>query len=331
MKAIIPVAGIGTHLRPHTHTQPKPLIPVAGKPILGHIIDNLLQAGIQEMVFIVGYLKDKIQEYVSAHYGKKAHVQFVVQEPRRGLGHAIWVTRHTFVQASEILIILGDTIFDQDTHKILQYEGSVLAVQEVESPRDFGIVVLDDTQYVKELIEKPQIPISNLALVGMYKIQEVEVLIDVLETMVQEPLLDHEEYALTDALMHMIHKGVRFRPHRVEKWFDCGRKQSLLAANRILLEQTATPEAFRKSKNVIIPPVHISPDCEISHSIIGPYVTIAAHTRVSHSIIKESIIGAYAELDRIMLQESIIGNDSTLRGKLSSVNIGDNTELDFEA
>lgn len=175
MKALIPVAGIGTKLRPHTHTQPKPLIPVAGKPILGHIIENLIEAGITKQIFVIGYLREKIQSYVEDNFGDKIEAEFVVQEPRKGLAHALWVAREEIKGAREIVINLGDTIFGPDTNKVVQMEGSVFAVQEVDDPREFGVAMLDHEGYVTKLDEKPEIPTSNLALVGMYKIDRKSV------------------------------------------------------------------------------------------------------------------------------------------------------------
>lgn len=330
MKAVIPVAGAGTQLRPHTHTQPKPLIPVAGKPILGHIIDNLIQVGIHEHVFIVGYLKDKIQEYVLSHYEGKIQMEFVVQSPRWGLAHALWVARTYIQDQPEIVVVLGDTIFGEDTHQILSLPGNVLAVQEVDDPLNFGIAVVDEAHNVLSLTEKPQIPVSNLALVGMYKLQAVEPLLAELENMVAQELQDDKEHSLTDALMNLIHKGESFHAYRVNNWFDCGKKQSLLEANRILLERTNGHASFVCENSVIIPPVHISEGCHITNSIVGPYVAIAENANINQSIVRNSILGAYSELEAIMLNNSVVGNDTLLRGKSNSVNIGDNTEIDFD-
>lgn len=330
MIAIVPVAGVGSQLRPHTHTQPKPLIPVAGKPILGHIIEGLLEAGINEIIFIVGYLKDKIQQYVLSTYGDRIEAQFVVQEPRRGLAHALWVAREAVGSAGEILVNLGDTIFTVDIHRILELEGSALAVHQVDDPRKFGIAMLDEQTYVKKLTEKPAIPTSNLALVGLYKIHEVEMLFSILEEMVQKPLKPNEEYAFTDALMEMVERGVRFRTMTVENWFDGGHKKTLLQTNRILLERLGRDHEYQFHNTVIIPPVHIAEGCEINHSIIGPYVAIAEGARINYSIVRNSILGAYSRLESIILQNSVIGNDTSLRGKTNSINIGDNAEIDFE-
>ena len=330
MKAVIPVAGVGTKLRPHTHTQPKPLIPVAGKPILGHIIDKLLEAGIRKQTFIIGYLREKIQDYVEQTYEGQIEMEFVVQEPRKGLAHALWTAKEELQDAGEILINLGDTIFTNDIPKVLELSGSVLAVHQVDDPREFGVAVLDDDGFVKKLDEKPEIPTSNLALVGMYKIRELDVLFKILEKHMQLGIKEDEEYDLTNALMQMVMHGVKFRTHTVENWFDCGRKQSLLQANRILLERVGSYVPQKYKGAVIIPPVYISEGCEITHSIVGPYVAIAENARISNSIVKNSILGAYSHLDSIILHGSVIGNDTSLRGKSNSINIGDNTEIDFD-
>jgi glucose-1-phosphate thymidylyltransferase len=329
MKAIIPVAGVGTQLRPHTHTQPKPLIPVAGKPILGHIIDNLLASGINRQVFIVGYLREKIQDYVERTYGDQVVAEFVVQEPRKGLAHALWVAREAIEQEDEIMVLLGDTIFGEDTQKVKDTVGSVLAVHEVDDPREFGIALLDEDKYVHQLVEKPDIPTSNLALVGLYKIVDIPLLLDILHEMMKELREAGKEFSLTEALMRMISRGVRFRTHQVQNWFDCGRKQSLLQANRILLGRLPQTEDHHFHHSVIIPPVHIAPGCDIRHSIIGPYVAIAENAVIHNSIIRNSILGAYSQLEAIILASSVIGNDTTLKGRANHINIGDNTEIDF--
>ena len=330
MKAVIPVAGVGTKLRPHTHTQPKPLIPVAGKPILGHIIDNLIDAGVKKQVFIIGYLKEKIQEYVESEYGDKIEMEFVIQEPRKGLAHALWISKANIQDCKEILIILGDTIFGDDTKLIVNTPGSILAVHQVDDPREFGIARLDENNIVKKLTEKPRIPTSNLALVGLYKITPVSTLIEVLDEMMSDGIAEEKEYSLTEALMNMIGKGVRMGTHKVDNWFDCGRKQSLLATNRTLLERLKGKNNHKYKNSVIIPPVHIAEGCEIKNSIVGPYAAIAENARIENSIVRNSILGAYSQLESIILNNSVIGNDTLLKGKANSINIGDNTEIDFD-
>jgi len=330
MKAVIPVAGVGSRLRPHTHTQPKPLIPVAGKPILGHIIDSLISVGITQQVFVVGYLRDKIQAYIEEHYKGIIQAEFIVQEPRRGLGHALWVAKDAIKDEEEILIMLGDTIiFGHEIQALLSMEGSVLGVHDVDNPREFGVAVLNEDRVVKKLIEKPKIPTSNLALVGIYKISQTPVFVDVLEKMASEDLPSNKEYLLTNALMEMVNKGVDFRTLRIENWFDCGRKQSLLDANRILLERIEKLDNYSFPNTVIIHPVHIGTGCRISNSILGPYVAIADNAVIQESIVKNAILGAYSTLKTIILDHSVVGSDTSLKGNQTSLNIGDNTEIDF--
>lgn len=331
MKAVIPVAGAGTNLRPHTHTQPKPMIPVAGKPILGHIIESLLAAGIREQVFIIGYLGNKIREYVEQTYAGQIEATFVVQEPRKGLAHALWVAREALSGEKDFLIVLGDSIFLSDLPNILQVNGNALGVQAVEVPRHFGVAMLGKDGLIARLEERPDIPKSNLALVGMYKMGDIPVLYEVLEAMMKEPPSEPVgEYFLTTAINGMIARGIAFHPYMVESWHDCGRKKTLLVTNRIMLEEIRPPVVYQYPGSVIIPPVHIAPGCVIEHAIIGPYVAIAENAVIRNSIVRNSIIGAYAHLDNIVLRTSVVGNDTSIRGRANSVNIGDNTEIDFE-
>jgi len=332
IKAVIPVAGAGTKLRPHTHTQPKPLIPVAGKPILGHIVESLLEAGIQDFVFVIGYLGEKIEEYVRASYGEQINAEFVVQSPREGLGHAIWMAREAYDVADELLIVLGDTIFDVNFNALLESPFTTVGVQVVEDPRNFGVALLDEQGKVASVKEKPRIPKSNLALVGIYLIREVSALINALNTLVENNERDSRgEFHLTDGLMKMIEADVEIRTHLVDNWFDCGRRDMLLKTNRLMLERRTTTPEYEFPNTVILPPVHIADSVTIENSIIGPNVAIAEHAQIRNSIVQNSILGAYSQLDAIVLDFSVIGNDAALKGKSHSVNIGDNTEIDFNA
>lgn len=332
IKAVIPVAGVGTKLRPHTHTQPKPLIPVAGKPILGHIIENIMESGVRDFIFIIGYLGEKIEEYVRESYGGELQLEFVVQAPREGLGHALHVASPSFEDSDEILIVLGDTIFDVDLQEFLRSPHSTLGVQVVEDPRKFGVAMLDEQGFVGSVKEKPRIPKSNLALVGLYLIKEVDVLIDKLTELIKSGRRgDRGEFHLTDALMEMIDSGVKIKTFMVDNWFDCGRRETLLFTNRLLLERRVEQPDYSFPNTVILPPVFISDSCEIENSIIGPNVAIADNAQIKNSIVRNAILGAYSQLDSIVLDQSVIGNDAALKGKSHSVNIGDNTEIDFNA
>ena len=329
VKAVIPVAGVGSRLRPHTHTQPKPLIPVAGKPILGHIIENLLEIGITDFVFIIGYLGEKIEDFVREKYADKIRAEFVVQSPRKGLGHAIYVAKEQIQDSDEVLIFLGDTIFEVDLKLFLEGDHNLVAVQEVEDPRNFGVAKVDKDGFVLSVVEKPNIPKSNLGLVGLYMIREVDLLIKALEELLAGDGNGMGEYHLPDALMKMLSYGAKIGTVRVDNWFDCGKKETLLETNRILLERVGAYTDYKFKDTVIIQPVHIELGCSIENSIIGPYVAIDENATIVNSIVTNSILGAYSELDSIVLSGSVIGTDASLKGKAHSVNIGDNTQIDF--
>ncbi|MFI5152393.1 MAG: sugar phosphate nucleotidyltransferase [Chitinophagales bacterium] len=329
MKAIIPVAGAGTKLRPHTYTQPKALIPLAGKTILSIIVDQLHEAGIQEFIFIVGYLGEKIQDYVKEKYPHlSAH--FIYQNERYGIGHAILLTRE-IVGEDEVFIVLGDTICEFDVKQVLESNHSTLGVKKVDDPRNFGVAEIEEDGLISLVVEKPQIPKSNMALVGIYKIKETSFLFSCLENNIQNQLTSYGEYNLTDAIECMIKNGAKFFSFRVQNWFDCGKKETLLDSNAKLLKKfggNIAPE-HQFDNTIIIHPVSIAPGCDIKNSIIGPNVTIGEQTSVDYSIIKDSIIGSFADLHDIVLTHSLIGSDAEVKGESRSLNIGDNTEIDL--
>jgi glucose-1-phosphate thymidylyltransferase len=330
MKALIPVAGAGTRLRPHTYTQPKPLIPVAGKPILAHIIDELMKAGFTEFIFVIGYLGEKVRDFVGNRY-KNIKCEFVVQEEREGLGHAVWTARACLKNEKELMIVLGDTVFDMDMSLLLKTPTTSLGVQTVADPREFGIVDLDSDGFVKKVTEKPRIPHSNLALVGLYKILEVNELLKGIEYNMKNDIRTNGEFQLADGLQRMIENGVKMTTVPVNNWFDCGKKEILLETNRSLLQKHNTFDVDLPvfDNTIIIHPVSIGENCDISDSIIGPYVTVASNTKIEASIIRDSIIGSYSVLREIILNQSVIGSDTSIRGIRRSLNIGDNTEIDF--
>lgn len=328
MKAIIPVAGAGTKLRPQSYTQPKALIPLAGKTVLSIIIDQLRQAGINEFIFIVGYLGEKIQDYVKSKYpGLKAH--YVHQVDRQGVGHAIRLTR-SIVDNDEVFVVLGDTICEYDVLEVMRSPYSMIGVRKVDDPRDFGVAEISEDGFINHVVEKPQIPKSNMALVGVYKIKESGQMFQCLENNIRQGLRSHGEYSLTDALDCMIGLGVRFQSFKVENWFDCGRKETLLESNATLLKKFAKQTDPAQYENtVIIPPVSIGAGCTIKNSIIGPNVAIGENTTIDYSIVRDSIIGSFSNLFDIVLNESLIGSDSNLRGETRTLNIGDNTSIDL--
>ena len=329
MKAIIPVAGAGTKLRPHTYTQPKALIPLAGKTILSIIVDQLKEAGISEFIFIVGYLGDKIKDYVTEKYpGLDAH--FVSQNERQGIGHAILLTRD-IVGDDDIFIVLGDTICEYDVADVLTRSTSVLGIRRVDDPRDFGVAEIGDDGFISRVVEKPQIPKSNMALVGVYLIKESSHLFDCLDTNIRNLVKSRGEFSITDAIECMISKGAKFQSFKVQNWFDCGKKDTLLESNSTLLKKFGglIAKEHHFDNTIIIPPVSIAQGCKIKNSIIGPNVTVGEKTNISYSVIKDSIIGSFADLSDIVLTKSLIGSDTEVKGESRSLNIGDNTEIDL--
>ncbi|MBK8041811.1 MAG: NTP transferase domain-containing protein [Haliscomenobacter sp.] len=330
MKAVIPVAGAGIRLRPLTYTQPKPLIPVAGKPILSFIIDQLIGIGIQEFVFVIGYLGEKIRDYVEHAY-PEIQKEFVQQEERLGSAHALYIAREYFRDAEELMIFFGDAIIDMDFERVLREPTSCLGVKKVQDPREYGVVEFREDGFVSRVIEKPRIPKSNLAMVGFYRIKEVPILIESLEFNVANNIRSEGEFPLTDALMRMIEKKVEFSTVEVDNWFNCGKKEVLLEANAILLDREgyASSNLPPFDNSIIIHPVSIGSQCEITNSIIGPHVTIGDNVQISYSIVKDSIIGNFASIKEVILQKSVVGNDASITGMRQSLNIGDNTEIDF--
>lgn len=332
MKVVIPVAGVGTRLRPHTYTQPKPLMPVAGKPIISFIVDKLAEAGMRDFVFVIGYLGDKVRHYIEETY-PDLHTEFVYQENREGSAHAVWSAHELIEDEDEIFIVFGDTIFDIDLTMMLDCPTSCLGVKKVADPRDFGVAEFGEDAKVTRLIEKPRIPKSNMAIVGIYKIKEVNALIRATEYIIQNDIRTVGEFQLTDALQTMVEKGVQFQAIPVQNWYDCGRKDVLLETNALLLDQrglTSSRNALATYENTIfIHPVAVGANCSISNSIIGPHVTIGDNVSIQRSIVKNSIIGNFASLEEVVLKHSVIGSDASIRGMDLNLNIGDNTEIDF--
>ncbi|MSQ78587.1 MAG: glucose-1-phosphate thymidylyltransferase [Flavobacteriaceae bacterium] len=327
MKVVIPVAGIGSRMRPHTHTQPKSLIPVAGQPILAHIIRPLVEAGLNEFIFIIGYLGDKIESYITDTF-PEIKAEFVMQTSGKGIGHAIWLAKDLLPDDKETIIVLGDTIFDTDLKKMLAMTGTQLGTKKVQDPRLFGVAELSDEGYVTKLIEKPTIPKSNLALVGIYKIGDTKALKEALEHNIYNKIKTQNEYHLTDALMRMVEQGTVMHTFDIDNWYDCGKPAILLETNAMLLRRL--PQAKYDFPNtIIVPPVYVHPSAKVSNSIIGPDVSVGEGAVIDYSILKNSIIGPNALLNNAILHQSLIGNDASFQGPHQSLNIGDSTEINF--
>ncbi len=324
MKAIIPVAGVGRRLRPHTHTQPKALMHVAGRPILGHILDELVAAGVDEAVLVVGHLGEKIEEFVRGRY--KIPVHFVEQKEALGNGHAIYVARQ-HLGGDGVLIVMGDTIIKADLPCVLALGESAIGVREVADARRFGVVEVSDG-HVRRLVEKPEVPQSNLAIVGVYLIRNPLLLARCLERLINEGRQVRGEYWLADALQMMVEAGERMRTFHITGWFDCGTSEALLEANRELLSSELLP-AYVPDGSVVLPPSYVDPSALVEGSVIGPYASVAQRARVSHSVLRDSIVNADATLDGVLLEHSIIGEHASVAGRPARINLGDSSEVEL--
>lgn len=324
MRAVIPVAGVGTRLRPHTYALPKVLLNVAGKPILAHILDALQSQGIMKTTIITGYMGDLVEEFVRKRYSNM-DLQFVEQKEMLGLGHAIWTGRETY-NDDPLLIILGDTIFDVDLSLSFTTGFNTIGVKEVEDPRRFGVVLSDKHGKIEKLIEKPDEPISKMAIVGLYFIKDTRLLVKSLNRLIDENIKTRNEYQLTDALQLMLDDGAEFVTFNVEGWHDCGKPETLLSTNRFLLDRQPTERKFKDS--VIIQPSYVSDKAIIERSVIGPYTSVADDAVVKDSIIQDSIISYGAKVTSSLLVDSIVGNNAELNGHFHRLNVGNSSTID---
>jgi glucose-1-phosphate thymidylyltransferase len=324
MRAIIPVAGFGSRLKPHTYSIPKVLLNVGGKPIISHIIEKLISENIEKATFIIGHLGEMIQAYVVKTY-PELKAEFIEQKEMLGLGHAIYTAIPTFDE-KEIFIILGDTVFDVNLTEVFKNRETALGVKYVDDPGRFGVAVVEDG-WIKKLVEKPKEPVSRLALVGLYYISDSDKLVKALNDLVKKNIRTKGELQLTDALQLMIESGAKITTFPVDGWFDCGKPETLLATNRHILKQESTHVDLKDV--VVINPVFIAPTAVIKNSIIGPYTTISEGCEITESIIKNSILGDNAKVEKAMLEDSIIGNSAFVKGNFKRLNTGDSSELEF--
>lgn len=325
MRAIIPVAGFGKRLKPHTYSLPKVLLNVGGKPIIGHIIDKLIKEKIFKATFIIGYLGEQVVEYVKNEY-PQIQADYIEQKEVLGLGHAIHMAVPTFDDDDELFIILGDTIFDVDLKEVFKNKTTTLGVKVVDDPRRFGVAVMEEGKIVR-LVEKPETPVSNLALVGLYYIANTKLLVECLKELFKKDIKTNNEFQLTDALQLMIEKGENINIFPVDGWYDCGKPETLLSTNRYLLMKENLQYKF--DDVTVVGPVYIDSTAKVKNSVIGPYTTIASNCEVNDSIIRNSIISPGAVVKRAMLENSIIGSDAVVKGNYKRINTGDSSEIDF--
>ena len=327
MKVIIPLAGKGTRLRPHTYVQPKPLLHVGGRPVMSYILDDLKSLGVEEIVFITGYLKEKIEEYIRAEYPEfRAH--FVEQAVQDGTAGAVKLAEPHIDE--ECLIIFVDTLFDADLSLVQRLPADLAGViwaKEVEDYQRFGVIVKDEDGNMRRIVEKPQDPISKLANIGLYYIRDWKLLFEGIDATVRGPKGRTGEYYLTDAFQYMIDRGAKIRVEEVAGWYDCGQPETLIDTNRYLLENSRAlkPKGGRGVRTN--GPVRVEEGVTLENVELGPNVTIEAGCVIRNAKLRDTLVGRNTEIEDAQLHDSLIGANVRLRNVTGSVSVADHSEL----
>ncbi|MBX9928234.1 MAG: NTP transferase domain-containing protein [Gemmatimonadaceae bacterium] len=329
MKVIIPLAGKGTRLRPHTHTVPKPMLRVAGKPVMDYVLDDVRRLGdIDEVIYITGHLKEAVEAHARSAYADLP-ASFVEQKVQDGTAGAVALARARV--DAPVLIIFVDTIFDTDLSILKQStDDGIIWTKEVEDYQRFGVVVTDAHGHMTRIVEKPKTPISKRANIGLYYIRDWKLLFAGIDHTLAAPA-NNGEYYLTDAFQYMIDHGAKLKVVDVEGWYDAGKLDTLLDTNRVMLEKgRARVPAAGLERCTIIDPVYIEDGVTATACTIGPNVSISAGTMLSGSTVRDAVIGAKSTLTDCVLHDSMIGDAVVLAGVRGSVTVGDHSEVRVE-
>jgi len=298
------------------------MINLAGRRLIGHVLEAVESAGVDSVSIIVGYKGEQVEEYVNRFYSH-LRLDFPFQAERKGLGHAVLEGLED--KDEGVLILLGDTVFDVDFKAFVRNENNAIAVVKVDDPRRFGVAEIDASHRIERLVEKPEKPKSDLALAGMYYIKDQRILKAAIKKLIKDDIKTRGEYQLTDALQLMIESGERIDAVEINGWYDCGTKESLLDSHRFLLKHHLSTE---HSKGAIIhPPVFIHADAKVKDSVIGPNVTIDKGADIRGAILTETIVGKGAVINDIMLTNSLVGDQAIVESSKRVVNVGDFSEL----
>ncbi|MDX1912342.1 MAG: sugar phosphate nucleotidyltransferase [Saprospiraceae bacterium] len=328
MKIIIPMAGRGTRLRPHTLTVPKPLIPVAGKPIIQRLVEDLASSypgEIEEIAYIVGDFGTEVEKAlieIAEKLGAKGKLYH--QEKALGVGHAISCAADSL--EGKCIVAFADTLFKAD-FRFNDSEDGVIWTQKVSDPSAFGVVQLDNEGYIAAFVEKPGVFVSDLAIVGIYYFREGEKLRDALHFIIRNDIRDKNEYQLTTALERLKNEGARFATGEIEEWLDCGTKENILHSNARMLEFHRANGLLSKTaiveNSVIVHPCFIGDNAVIRHSVVGPHVSVGHDSIVEGTVISNSIVQNHAHIKNAVLDSSLIGNSSRYEGSKYALDIGD--------
>ena len=329
MKVIIPLAGKGTRLRPHTHITPKPMLRIAGKPVMAYILEDLERlGGIEQVIYITGHLKEKVEEYARTSF--RFPSVFIEQAVQDGTAGAVNLARAHVDQP--VMIIFVDTIFDADLSIIDRTDADgIIWTKEVEDYQRFGVVVTDAQGFMTKIVEKPSTPISKRANIGVYYIRNWKLLYEGIDWTLRQPK-NKGEYYLTDAFQYMIDQGAKLKVVDVEGWYDAGKLDTLLETNRVILERGAARRPAGLGRDVtVIDPVYVEADVTIRRSTIGPNVSLGKGTTIEDSELRDVIVGQGATLARVTLSQSLIGDGAIVEGVHGQVSVADHSEVRAEA
>ncbi|MDX5319705.1 MAG: NTP transferase domain-containing protein [Bacteroidota bacterium] len=328
MNIIVPMAGMGKRMRPHTLTVPKPLIPVAGKPIVQHLVEDIAamcQEKIDEVAFVIGDFGPETEaKLLAIAEGIGAKGRIFYQEEALGTAHAVHCAKECL--HGNLIVAFADTIFRAD-FKLDASKDGVIWVNKVENPEQFGVVKVDENNHIYEFVEKPSTFVSDLAIIGIYYFKDGDNLCKEIEYLIDNDIKDKGEYQLTNALENMKNKGLKFEPGKVDEWLDCGNKNATVHTNQRVLaikDSSATIDPSAEIINsVIIPPVFIGKNARIENSVIGPYTSLGEKTRVERSLITNSIVQTNAHVHEANVHTSMVGNFSVVEGKAAELSISD--------
>lgn len=326
MKVIVPLAGKGTRLLPLTKRVPKPLVRVAGRPVMDYVMDAVRGLDVEELIVITGHLKETVERYIVEQYDVKA--KFVEQKTLDGTAGAINLAR-PYVNGP-VLIIFVDTLFEADLSLAKRTDADgIIWVKEVEDYQRFGVIVTDAQGYMTRIVEKPSTPVSRLANIGLQYVKDWKTLFDGIAHVLQQPPGKGGEFYLTDAFQYMVDRGKRLLTAPVGGWYDCGKVDTLLETNQFLLEhgRGRKPTSAASPGSKIVPPVYVEDGVTIKDSTIGPNVSIEAGSSVVGSIITNSILGRNVRVARAAVHDSLIGDDQVIDGKTIKASVLDAGEL----
>lgn len=328
MNIIVPMAGMGKRMRPHTLTIPKPLVPIAGKPIVQRLIEDIAKVAgekINHIGFVVGHFGEKVEQDLKAiakSVGAEGHIFY--QEEALGTAHAILCAKE--ILDGKVIVAFADTLFKAD-FKLDTNQDGIIWVQEVADPSQFGVVKLDDKNQIIDFVEKPQTPVSNLAIIGIYYFRDGAFLHQELQYLIDNQVMVKGEYQITDGLFNMMKKGTRFVPGAVTEWLDCGNKNATVFTNQRYLEyiknEALVATSAKISNSVIIAPCYIGDGAVIENSVIGPHVSVGKNTQIKDSRIENSIIQEDSKLEKAFFTNSMVGNHVNYSGHLKDLSIGD--------